>query len=341
MSHDFLPAATTLQNGHFVLREVIGRGGSGITYAARDTRLQRDVAVKEFFPPGCTRQNREVNALDQNEYSRAKAGFVEEARSLARFDHPHILRAYMVFEENNSAYLVTELLRGKSLQELVEEDGALSEAEALHFMEPVCKAVEAVHRASLLHQDIKPANIMACDDGRVVLLDFGLTRTLPVAALSTVMLSPHIRFGTVGYSPLEQYSRLAQVGTYTDVYALAATLWHLLTGTPPPDAPDRASGAALPDIRVLVPGLNDATMRVLKHGLEMNPDQRAQSVQLWWQDLVQAQRAHSSLETTQIEPRQVGSLSLVEQEWGTGSPWSLILFAGSLFALLAAMMLWR
>jgi serine/threonine protein kinase len=150
---------------------------------------------------GCTRQGHEVQALDHGEYSRAKAGFVEEARALARFDHPHILRAYTVFEEFNSAYLVTELLRGQSLQELVEERGALSLTEALRFMEPVCSAVEAVHRAGLLHQDIKPANIMTCDDGRVVLLDFGLTRTLPIAALSTVLLSPHIRFGTAGYAP--------------------------------------------------------------------------------------------------------------------------------------------
>ncbi len=280
--NDALPIGTTLQHGVFVLGEEIGRGGSGFTYRARDTSLQRDVALKEFFPFGSTRVGAQVQSSNAIEYSQMRAAFVEEARNLARFAHRNIVHVFGVWEENGTAYLVTEFLDGQTLQEIVEERDALPQNEALDLIHPVCEAVDAVHRGGLLHGDIKPANVIRCRDGRVVLLDFGLTRPVPTGAYLTTLLVPQSAQGTSGYAPLEQYSRAARTGTWSDVYALAATLWHLLSGAPPPDAPDRASGTALPDLRQINPTVSAHTEHVLHTGLAMDALARPQTALEWW-----------------------------------------------------------
>lgn len=280
--NDALPSGTNLQNGAFVLGEVIGRGGSGFTYLARDTALHRTVAIKEFFPHGGTRIGARVQSAAPIEYSNERAAFVQEARSLARFAHPHIVHVFAVWEENETAYLVTEFLDGQTLQEIVEARGVLSQREALQLMAPVCQAVEAVHRGGLLHGDIKPQNIIRCYDGRVVLLDFGLTRPAATGSYATTLLVPQNAAGTAGYAPLEQYSRAARTGTWSDVYALSATLWHLLSGSPPPDAPDRASGTALPALRKTNPTVSAHIEHVLHSGLAMDALARPQSARELW-----------------------------------------------------------
>ncbi|HVF85297.1 MAG TPA: serine/threonine-protein kinase, partial [Abditibacteriaceae bacterium] len=280
--NDALPSGTHLQNGAFVLGEVIGRGGSGFTYVARDTALHRTVAIKEFFPIGSARIGAQVQSPQPIEYSIERAAFVQEARSLARFAHPHIVHVFAVWEENETAYLVTEFLDGQTLQEIVETRAVLSQSEALQMMAPVCRAVEAVHRGGLLHGDIKPQNIIRCYDGRVVLLDFGLTRPAPTTSYATTLLVPQNAAGTAGYAPLEQYSRSARTGTWSDVYALCATLWHLLGGSPPPDAPDRASGTPLPALRPLNPTVSAHIEHVLHSGLAMDALARPQSARELW-----------------------------------------------------------
>lgn len=284
MNDDALSPGTSLQNGAFVLAEQIGRGGSGFTYRARDVALQRDVAIKEFFPPGSARDGVRVRSSDI-EYSKSRADFLEEARNLARFAHPNIVHVFGVWEENGTAYLVMELLRGTSLRELVETRGALPQDEALNLLAPVCDAVETVHRAGLLHGDIKPDNVVMGDDGRVVLLDFGLTRPAPSGSYHTTLLVPQSAQGTAGYAPLEQYSRVARTGIWSDVYALAATLWHLLSGEAPPDAPDRASGTALPDLRGINATVSAQTEHALHAALSMDILARPQSAREFWNAL--------------------------------------------------------
>jgi len=276
-----LPPGTPLQNGDFCITGVLGQGGSGITYSGHDARLDRVVAIKEFFPTDSARDGRSVRSGIEAEYSEAKQAFLEEARTLARFQTPNIVDVYAVFEENNTAYMVMEHLHGRSLMQLLQERGPLAESEALKYIEQVASALTLVHNNGLLHQDVKPDNVMVCtgvDTERVVLIDFGLTRRIENgASYSTVRLSGVTRFGTAGYAPLEQYGRQAQVGPFTDVYALGATLYHLLTGEVPTEATDRAAGVQLPDVRGLNPQVSARVADAITAALQMNAASRPQS----------------------------------------------------------------
>jgi serine/threonine protein kinase len=277
-----LPVGTKLQGGNFTVGQVLGQGGFGITYVGSDTGLRRAAAIKEFFPEGSTRQGKNVQPGSRHsagEFQNAKITFLEEARTLAQFQHPNIVDVYTVFEENNTAYMVMEYLRGRDLMQLLEERGAAPEAESLGIIEHVAAALEVVHNAGMLHQDIKPDNIIINNDGRVVLIDFGLTKKIETTtSYGTVRLSGNMPQGTAGYAPLEQYGRQSRVGIHTDIYALAATLYHLLTGAPPPEATDRAAGMELADPRLSHPEISDATAQAVIQGLAMEPAERPQSV---------------------------------------------------------------
>jgi serine/threonine protein kinase len=288
---DALPAGTTLSNGAFVLDDVLGQGGFGITYRGRDLNLGREVAIKEFFPLGSTRRNNDVQpaSLALDEYSQARTTFLEEARTLARFSHPGIVDVYTVFGEKNSAYMVMELLRGQPLSRMVETRGALPVNEALDIIERAGDALEVVHGAGLLHGDLKPDNIMACDDGRVVLIDFSLSKELEAeSGLSTRRFAGSVRSGTPGYAPPEQYGRTTPVGTYTDVYALAATLYHLLTAQTPIEATDRAAGTPLPDIRQFNPQVNNRLASAINGAMSMEPRNRPQTARTFLTSLDEA-----------------------------------------------------
>ncbi|HEX8832652.1 MAG TPA: serine/threonine-protein kinase [Abditibacteriaceae bacterium] len=275
-----LPPATTLQNGNYRLDAVLGQGGFGITYRGEDVGLRRPVAIKEFFPAGSSRSGQSVqpNSMSATDYEGARETFLEEARTLARFQHPNIVDVYAVFVENNSAYMVMELLRGEDLQKIVERDGAFAPDEAVRLVEPVAAALETVHNAGLLHQDIKPDNIVLEPDGRSVLIDFGLSQQEGPSGYSTMRFSGNTRAGTPGFAPLEQYGRQARVGKYTDVYALAATLYYLLTGEIPVEATDRAAGTALTDIRALNGEVSPSLGQAIMAGLELDVTARPQTV---------------------------------------------------------------
>ena len=297
---DALPTGTTLRSGDFVLEGVLGQGGSGITYRAADRGLHRAAAIKEFFPQGCRRMGNAVAAVGgSDEFAAARERFLAEARILAQFKHPNIVNVYTIFEENDSAYMVMEFLSGADLQEMVETRGALPEREALGIIEQVAGALEVVHRAGMLHLDIKPDNVILDESTpgapRAVLLDFGLTRKLETAAgYATTRLDTFARFGTAGYAPLEQYSRTAKTGVYTDIYALAATLYVLLTGQTPPEATDRAAGAALPDARSFNRAVSTPVAGALAIGLAMEPQARPQSVPAFLDLLRAPDSAHQS-----------------------------------------------
>ena len=222
------------------LGEVLGRGAFGVTYAAFDTRLGREVAIKEVSHPEMV-----------------------EAAALARFSHPGIVRVYDVFEDAGRAYVVMELLRGRHPL------GPMAWTEAVRLTLAVGAALAVVHRAGLLHRDVKPGNVVLTDDGRVVLVDFGAARAFAGASAEmTQLLTP-------GYAPLEQYTRHGPFGPATDVYALGGFLYHLLTGRCPPPATDRASGTPLPSIGGVPPTLDAA----VAWALALDPAARPQSVE--------------------------------------------------------------
>lgn len=276
-SKELLSLGTRLLGGRYIINKVLGQGGFGITYLATDSKLQHLVAIKEFFPSELvTRHGKQVSLKSSKkpaDYQHYKKRFIEEAHALSRFNHPGIVKVYTVFEENNTAYITMEFLNGKTLRKLVEEKGKLAEKQAVTYIEKVGEALTVVHQANLLHRDIKPGNIMVTDDGRVVLIDFGAARAFVVENTQnlSVILTP-------GYAPKEQYASRARTGPYTDIYALGATLYHLLTGQVPVDALNRDLGLELPSVQKLNSEVSETVAQALMQAIDMKYDQRPQSV---------------------------------------------------------------
>ena len=215
-----LSVGTKLLSGTYSIGKILGQGGFGITYLGND--LLRPVAIKELFPLGSARSGNTVvtSGNTQGNFKQIKQQFLEEGRNLAKFDHPSIVKVHNAFEDNNTAYLVMEYLRGQTLQQLMEtQGGALNTDEALEYIRQVGAALEQIHQAQLLHRDIKPDNIIITQDNRALLIDFGAAREFLANKTQT-----HSVIITPGYAPLEQYGSRVQRGAYTDIYALAATL---------------------------------------------------------------------------------------------------------------------
>lgn len=271
-----LSIGTKLQGGAFCVGKILGQGGFGITYLGADTGLSRSVAIKEFFPSGCVRQRTTVHpagAMTIGDYQEARQRFLDEARMLARFQHPGIVQVFASFEENNTAYMAMELVKGRTLMSLIEERGRVPESEAVEYISQAGEALAVVHAANLLHRDIKPDNLMVAANGRVVLLDFGTAREF--ASGKTKRMTAIV---TPGYAPLEQYGQQAKFGIYTDVYALAATLYHAVTGEVPVQATDRASGVELPPPNRRMRDVSRSVSDAIMWAMEMKATARPQAV---------------------------------------------------------------
>ena len=270
-----LSPGACLASGEYRISKPLGQGGFGITYQGIDTRLNRAVAVKEFFPEGCWREGSTVVSAGRwncDTYSSAKQKFLLEGQTLGQFNHPGIVQVFYYFEENNTAYMVMEYLQGKTLGELLKRQGKLGEVQALKLITKVAKALEILHKAQFLHRDIKPNNIMLADDGRVVLIDFGAARDFTAnTARYTTTLTP-------GYAPLEQYGRVLKNGAFTDIYALGSTLYHLLTGQAPVSAIERAAGVELKTVKEIAPEISSHVSEAIAGAMVMDVTERLQSV---------------------------------------------------------------
>ena len=239
-AHHLLPG--TLLQGRFLIGAALGEGGFGITYIGRDQQLDMRVAVKEYYPNGyATRSNTAsplisiATAGDRKAFfENGKDRFLREARVLARFSSEDgIVTVRDFFEANNTAYIVMEYLEGQTLREYLKKRGRMSAGQALNLMLPVMKSLREVHIQGLIHRDIAPDNIMLVN-GKVKLLDFGAARNMSSIADKSlsVMLKP-------GYAPEEQYRSKGNQGPWTDVYALAATMYKCITGVTPDDSTQR------------------------------------------------------------------------------------------------------
>ncbi|MBQ3867825.1 MAG: protein kinase, partial [Clostridia bacterium] len=239
-AHHLLPG--TLLQGRFLIGAALGEGGFGITYIGRDQQLDMRVAVKEYYPNGyATRSNTAsplisiATAGDRKAFfENGKERFLREARVLARFSSEDgIVTVRDFFEANNTAYIVMEYLEGQTLKEYLKKRGRMSAGQALNLMLPVMKSLREVHKQGLIHRDIAPDNIMLVN-GKVKLLDFGAARNMSSIANKSlsVMLKP-------GYAPEEQYRSKGNQGPWTDVYALAATMYKCITGVTPDDSTQR------------------------------------------------------------------------------------------------------
>jgi serine/threonine protein kinase len=297
---DVLLAGATLHGGDYTIRRVLARSVFAVTYEARDEKLRRDVAIKEYFPSGCQRDPSSYRVLptglvSPSSFEDGRARFLEEARALAPFHHPHIVAVYTFFEENNTVYMVMEYLQGQTLLQVLEERKQLPEREVLRIASQLCAALEAVHEANRLHRDLKPENVMLSGE-RIVLLDFGLSTRFAADNYSTRQLDEALRFGTPGYAPLEQYTHSGAVSAATDLYALGATLYHLLTGQAPPPATDRAFGTRLEAPQHLNPRISSIASDAILWALRMKPESRPASVRdfarrLFGYDNIQSARA--------------------------------------------------
>jgi len=281
------PAALTAGielHGQFIIGRVLGRpGGFGITYLGLDRHLEARVAIKEFLPRELATRAADGSTIVPHGTEDAEllryglTQFLGEARTLARLNHPNIVRVRQFFEANGSAYLVMDYYPGQTLGEFLERQpgGRLPEATALALMAPILDGLRAVHSKGFLHRDIKPQNIYLArtDSGGTnpVLIDFGAARE----ALGERSLSMSVMV-SAGYAPLEQYSRKGQ-GTYTDVYAAAAVLYRMLTGQTPAPASERVMDDELQPASAfgITPALSDA----IGQAMAMRPAQRLQTIE--------------------------------------------------------------
>ena len=235
-----LPCGSMLQKRYIVGR-VIGKGGFGITYLAYDTKLERKVAIKEFYPYGlATRNIGDTVVIVSNEetaeaFRKGAEKFYNEARLIARFNgNPGIVGVYDFFYENATVYFTMEYLKGQTLRSYVAGNGVLSDGQAVFLAEKITMALMTIHSANVLHRDISPDNIMLCADGSIKLIDFGAARQV-VANCShdlSVILKP-------GFAPLEQYQKKGKQGPWTDIYSLGASLYFALTHDTPDDPMSR------------------------------------------------------------------------------------------------------
>ena len=237
-----LREGSTLRQGTYRIERVLGQGGFGITYLAMDLSLDRLVAIKEFFPKDfCDRDATTSHVTlgtsnTEQLVNKLKTKFIKEAKNIAKLDNPGIIRIYAAFEENNTAYYVMEFIEGESLADMVKRSGPIPEARALRYITEVGKALEYVHAHKINHLDVKPGNILVRrSDDKPVLIDFGLSKQYDGEGEQTSTMAPGF---THGYAPIEQY-KPGGVSTFTpqtDIYALAATLYYILSGVKPPHA---------------------------------------------------------------------------------------------------------
>jgi serine/threonine protein kinase len=235
--------ADTLAPGYqldtYQIEAVLGQGGFGITYKARDVKLGAEVAIKEYFPTSyAVRQERSTivprtSPVDADNYRWGLAEFLKEAQALAKFKHAHIVRVLRFFEANGTAYMVMEYEKGETLAGFVRRHGGfVDEPTLLRIFLPVLSGLQAVHDTELLHLDIKPENIYLRADGTPMLIDFGSARQIRGDDAQKIMLTP-------GYAAIEQYPGHGDIGAWSDVYSIGATLYRCITNEQPIDSLQR------------------------------------------------------------------------------------------------------
>lgn len=281
-----LPYRTLLKQ-KFLIGRVLGKGGFGITYLAWDLILQTAVAIKEYMPSSLVARDADLITVvphsgeDGNEFEYGLKQFLLEARTLAQFSHTNVVRVREFFSEHNTAYLVMDYYQGISLEAFLQQhQRKVSEEQALKIMLPVLNGLLQVHQKGFLHRDVKPANIYLVDRERPVLLDFGAARSaLGQKSLSlSVVLTP-------GFAPFEQYLSRANFTPSTDIYAVAATLYYMVSGIKPHEATARLKNDPIIPLATLEPTLSRPFARAVMLALAVYPEQRPQTVEAFQEQL--------------------------------------------------------
>ena len=277
--------------GRYVIQEVLGQGGFGITYLGIDKLYGNKVAIKEYYPQKIAMRKAQYEDVvtvtsieEKNNYDKGKKRFLDEAQVMARFNkNEGIVKILDFFEANNTAYIVMEYLEGITLKQYLGKYGVIQFRNLIEMMLPLLEALIEIHSQGLIHRDISPDNIMVQHNGKLKLMDFGAARDYTESGNKslTVILKP-------GYAPPEQYQTHGVQGPWTDIYALCATIYKCLTGITPPDAiarvmddkfkePDQLDGKLSPDIK-----------KILWKGMNIFPEERYQDIVEFGEDVYDA-----------------------------------------------------
>jgi len=292
--HDTSALTPGTRIDQYAISDLLGRGGFGITYPVRDEALQRDFALKEFFPEGLVRREgtsvRFVSTPNsEDDYRWGLRKFYDEARLLAQFSHPNIVSVRRVFEANNSAYMLLDFVKGRTLEQWLEGLDSPPTQEELDLISvPLLSALELVHANRAWHLDISPDNIMIrAVDGAPILLDFGASR---------FELKQHSQLVSAlifksGYSAPEQYiSNAERYGPWTDIYAFAATLYRALSGKRPSEATARQLEDELAPAALLGKGrYRQQFLDAIDWALKIPPRARPQSIAEWRKSLLEGE----------------------------------------------------
>jgi serine/threonine protein kinase len=345
---DDLKPGTQLLDGQYTILGFLNSGGFGITYLAKDS-LSRTVVIKECFPNTlCRRSTSRVRARSRKhtgEFQSFVQSFIAEARSLARLVHPNIVGVHQVFEDNDTAYMAIDFINGKDLHDILDStDQAFTPAEIVVLLKKMLSAVEFIHEAGILHRDISPDNILIDPTGNPVLIDFGAASEAVVRA--TRVLTGR-RVVKDGYSPQEFYLTGAEQSPSSDLYALAATFYHVITGKVPPESQRRlamvAEGSADPytPLDGAYPGYPDGFLAAVDTALRVMPRDRIQSANDWLALIEVAEQGSGPQAVDGERPRgktvQVpdpGNRSAVRSNLG------YLVGAGAVLAILAIAGLW-
>ncbi len=276
-----LPLGAALRNERYHVGRTLGDpGGFGVTYLGWDASLHRRVAIKEYFPRQLATRAASEGAMQpltitaEKDFTTGLQGFLDEARRLAQLDHANIVKVHDYCEANGTGYLVMSYYEGRDLADYTKSRGGrLPWQEALSLALPLLDGLADVHRAGFIHRDIKPANIYLATtaDGatRPILIDFGAARWAATSHELTSIL-------TEGYAPLEQYPGCGAQGSYTDLYATAATLYALIAGVIPASAPARLAGEYVAHLTDLVPGVPRRLGDAIEVALSVQAEERPQ-----------------------------------------------------------------
>jgi serine/threonine protein kinase len=275
-----LPIGTRLAD--FEITGIVGEGGFGIVYLAFDHSLRRTVAIKEYMPGALAGRGADKSVVVRSErhqetFETGLKSFINEARLLARFDHPALVKVYRFWEENKTGYMAMRYYEGETLKSVVKSHPELiTEAWLKSMLKPILEALDALYKVQILHRDISPDNVMIQRNGDAVLLDFGAARQIigDMTHALTVILKP-------GYAPIEQYADDTSMtqGPWTDIYALSAVVYYAIVKTPPPTSVGRMIKDPIVSLQQsALEGYSAEFLAAINQGLAVKPEDRPQSI---------------------------------------------------------------
>ena len=332
-----LPAGFIL-NETYIIQEVLGEGGFGITYRGVHRQSGERVAIKEYFPSSFAVRTQQEGLFSlqpfpekyEESFHKGRKRFVNEAQILKEFQHlTSIVSVYDLFEENGTAYIVMEYIEGLTLSQYIQNNGTFTFPEILHLMSPVIRSLAKIHERGLIHRDISPDNLILGTDNQLHLIDFGAaSRENPGKNQTTVILK-------AGYAPPEQYIANGKMGAWIDVYALCATMYFALTGKAPSEAIHRLEQDSLEPLSQ-VSCLKPWQQAAIEKGLQIRPADRFQNMEELYSALMDTPGSNTDI-TVMGTPLPIKQHRKLRRLFFSGKKQGILLATGILCVVLSGM----